>query len=57
MRKREFATCVALGIVLIGWSVSDLSQILINSKKKNSLILEKKIIGIRLHRQGTCGAW
>ena len=37
MRIRDIATCVALGLGVIGRSVSDISQILINSKK--SLIL------------------
>ena len=54
MRIRDIATCVALGLGVIGRSVSDISQILINSKKiSNSLILDKiKIdkIGIRLRR-------
>ena len=54
MRIRDIATCVALGLGVIGRSVSDISQILINSKKiSNSLILDKiKIdkIGIRLSR-------
>ena len=65
MRIRDIATCVALGLGVIGRSVSDISQILINSKKtlitslrsvglrQISLILDKiKIdkIGIRLRR-------
>ena len=33
MRIRDIATCVALGLGVIGRSVSDISQILINSKK------------------------
>ena len=43
MRKREFATCVAIGNGVISRSVSDPSQILHNSKKRfaNSLILDK----------------
>ena len=58
------ATYVAFGMDVIGWSVSDLSQILVNSKRKTSLIsslwseglrqisliLDKYIIGLRLVR-------
>ena len=45
MRIRDIATCVALGLGVIGRSVSDISQILINSKK--SLITSLRSVGLR----------
>ena len=42
-KERIFATYVAYGIGLIGKSVSDISQILINSKEKNLKFLNIKI--------------
>ena len=54
MRKREFATCVALRMAVINRSVSDLSLILINSKEKfsNSLILDYKNVSVHLLIRG-----
>ena len=45
MRIRDIATCVALGLGVIGRSVSDISQILINSKK--TLITSLRSVGLR----------